>query len=54
MVTVMEGVHVTVRAAYKVNDEAAIRKQELDKSPVTTSNGQFRQTTSRIWTIRLG
>ena len=40
MVTVMEGVHVTVRAAYKVNNEA--------------SNGEFRQTISRIWTIRLG
>ena len=53
MVIVMEGVQVTVRAAYKVNDEATIR-QELDKSPVATGNGQFRQSTSRIWTIRLG
>ena len=40
MVTVMEGVHVTVRAAYTVNNEA--------------SKGEFKQTTSRIWTIRLG
>ena len=41
MVTVMEGVQVTVRAAYKVNDEAAIRNKSLTKAELRRAMGSL-------------
>jgi hypothetical protein len=41
MVTVMEGVQVTVRAVYKINDEAAIRNKSLTKAQLRRAMGSL-------------
>ena len=41
MVTVMEGVQVTVRATYKVNDEAAIRNKSFSKAQLRRAMGSL-------------